>query len=153
MYRRFPPGLLFSIACIHAVQCKELYAYLGTTPVLDGRIDPKEWADATMERGIANWDPEFEPVHPSTPPVDLDLTLWLKHDRTHLYFAFEITDDVLYGFQTPAWLPSGNPSANNLTQEVRFRHCSLWRRAAICLDAMLRTCRDGRGLVTKWSYC
>ena len=98
---------------------KTIYAYLGKTPVLDGRIDPAEWADAYSEHGILGWDPEFQPVAHTT-PVDLNLSLWVKHDRTHLYFAFQVTDDVLYGFQTPSWLPSGNAEANNLTQQVRL---------------------------------
>jgi solute:Na+ symporter, SSS family len=95
---------------------KELFAYLGSTPTLDGYIDPAEWADAYTVKGIGQWDPEFLPV-PRAAPVDLDLTLWVKHDAKRLYFGFRVEDDVLYGYQTPSWLPSGNPSANNLTQE------------------------------------
>ena len=102
---------------VFGLRGKELFAYLGKTPSLDGHIDPAEWADAYHESGIYDWDPEFLPVEP-TAPVDLNLSLWVKHDVTHLYFAFQVTDDVLYGFQTPSWLPSGNPSANNLTQQV-----------------------------------
>ena len=115
-------SLLLCAAASHALRVgvgnKTLIAYLGRTPVLDGVIDPAEWADAVTEAGILQWDPEFEPVIEAS-PTDLDLTLWVKHDTTHLYFAFQVTDDVLYGFQTPSWLPSANPMANNLTQQVR----------------------------------
>jgi SSS family solute:Na+ symporter len=41
----------------------------------------------------------------------------VKHDGTRLYFAFEITDDVLYGIDTPRWLPDNNPRAHELTQQ------------------------------------
>lgn len=95
---------------------REIFAYLGTTPTLDGVIDPLEWNDAVKESGISGWDPEFLAVAP-THPQDLNLTLWVKHDAKRLYFGFQVIDDVLYGFQTPAWLPTGNPSANNLTQQ------------------------------------
>lgn len=96
-------------------RAKVLFAYSGSTPVLDGIIHPDEWSDAFLWSGIADWDPEFQPVAPNA-PVDLNLTFWVKHDDSNLYFAFLVTDDVLYGFQTPSWLPSGNAFANNLTQ-------------------------------------
>lgn len=148
------PAFLFAVvflASAHGLRNKTLIAYLGTTPVLDGRIDPAEWADADSESGILDWDPEFEPVVPSK-PVDLDLTLWVKHDKTHLYFAFQVTDDVLYAFQTPPWLPTGNPEANNLTQQV---HCVAEEKRSISPRHPMHTFtgRGGRGLGMKWSSC
>jgi len=34
-------------------------------------------------------------------PKDLSLKGWVKHDGRRLYFAFDVTDDVLYGIDTP----------------------------------------------------
>ena len=41
----------------------------------------------------------------------------MKHDGKRLYFAFDVTDDVLYGIDTPRWLPKENPKAHELTRE------------------------------------
>jgi solute:Na+ symporter, SSS family len=40
---------------------------------------------------------------------------FVKHDGRRLYFAFDVTDDVLYGRDTPRWLPPNNPKAHELT--------------------------------------
>jgi SSS family solute:Na+ symporter len=96
-------------------QAPVLVAYLGSTPTLDGRINPAEWADATVFGDIALFDPEFAPVIPST-PIDLNVSGYVKHDGRSLFFAFVVSDNLLYAYDTPAWLPMGNPSANNLTQ-------------------------------------
>src|SRR3569832_577547 len=92
----------------------ELQSYLGKTPTVDGLISPGEWGDATEIRGVRDWVPEFSPV-----PSDTDLALrgWFMHDETHLYFAFEVTVDILYGIDTERWLPSENPKAHELTPE------------------------------------
>ena len=42
---------------------------------------------------------------------------WVKHDGRRLYFAFEITDDVLYGIDTPRWLPDNNAKAHELSRD------------------------------------
>jgi SSS family solute:Na+ symporter len=39
----------------------------------------------------------------------------VKHDGRRLYFAFDVTDDVLYGIDIPRWLPDKNPHAHDLT--------------------------------------
>jgi solute:Na+ symporter, SSS family len=91
---------------------RELYAYLGTTPILDGVISPSEWDDATPFEGVMDWTPTFSPV---TDPTDLALRGWVKHDNEYLYFAFDITDDVLYGIDIPRWLPDNNPDAHELS--------------------------------------
>ena len=95
---------------------KSLRAFSGTTPTIDGVIGVSEWADATAFGNVATWDPNFAPVLPAN-PTDLNISGWVKHDDSRLYFAFNVTDDILYGFQTEAWLPGGNPSANNLTRD------------------------------------
>lgn len=92
-----------------------LIAYLGTTPTLDGHVDPAEWADAMEFGDIASFNPNFAPVVPASPP-DLNFSAHVKHDGRTLYFAFQIADNLIYSVDTPAWLPGGNPSANNLTQ-------------------------------------
>ena len=91
---------------------RTLDAYRGTTPWLDGVLSPGEWDDATTFTGVAGWIPQFSPT---TDPRDLALRGWVKHDGARLYFAFEITDDVLYGIDTPRWLPEENPQAHLLT--------------------------------------
>jgi SSS family solute:Na+ symporter len=86
----------------------------GTTLVLDGRIAAGEWADATRFEGVRDWIPQFAPT---SDPADLSLTGYVKHDGARLYFAFEITDDVLYGIDTPRWEPDGFPKVHELTRE------------------------------------
>ena len=91
-----------------------LDAYLGKTPVLDGKISPGEWSDATEFFGVRDWIPQFSPTDD---PADLSLHGYVKHDGKRLYFAFDVTDDVLYGIDTPRWLPEENPKAHELTRE------------------------------------
>jgi acetyl esterase/lipase len=89
-------------------------AYLGKAPVLDGQIAPGEWNDAAEFSGVTDWVPQFSAT---TDPQDLALHGYVKHDGTRLYFAFDVTDDVLYGIDTPRWLPDENPKAHELTRE------------------------------------
>ncbi len=93
---------------------RALDAYPGKTPVLDGVLSPGEWDDATQFSGVADWIPQFSRT---TDAKDLSLKGWVKHDGKRLYFAFDVTDDVLYGIDTPRWLPKENPKAHELTRE------------------------------------
>lgn len=93
---------------------RSLYAFPGKLPVLDGVIDKDEWSDATQFFGVKDWVPQFSPTKDSK---DLALHGYVKHDGKRLYFAFDITDDVLYGIDTPRWLPKENPKAHELTRE------------------------------------
>ena len=93
---------------------RSLEARPGKTPVLDGVISPGEWDDATVFSGVEGWKPQFSAV---TGTKDLSLKGYVKHDGKRLYFAFDVTDDVLYGIDTPRWLPSNNPKAHELTRE------------------------------------
>lgn len=92
---------------------RSLDAYRGTTPTLDGVIAPGEWDDATRFTGVLHWSHTFSPT---TDPKDLTLVGYVKHDGKRLYFAFDITDDVLYGIDTPRWLPPENPNAHELSR-------------------------------------
>lgn len=92
----------------------QLDSWFGTTPTIDGWIRPGEWEDATAFDGVRDWAAEFSPV---TKDRDLSLRGWVKHDADGIYFAFEVTDDRLYGIDTPHWLPSENPLAHELTPE------------------------------------
>jgi SSS family solute:Na+ symporter len=96
-----------------AVSPAPLHAYLGATPLLDGVLQPAEWADATPFASIQAFDANFSPVQSA---LDLDISGFVKHDGKRLYFAFNITDDLLYYLQTPKWLPAGNAQADNLTR-------------------------------------
>lgn len=93
---------------------RTLEAYQGSTPVLDGALSPGEWDDATAFRGVDGWIPQFTPTRD---PADLSVRGWVKHDGRSLFFAFDVTDDVLYGIDTPRWLPDNNPRAHDLTPE------------------------------------
>jgi SSS family solute:Na+ symporter len=93
---------------------KRLEAFRGKPPVLDGVISPGEWDDATAFEGVSGWAPQFSAV---TDAADLSLKGWVKHDGKRLYFAFDVTDDVLYGIDTPRWLPPNNAKAHELTRE------------------------------------
>lgn len=119
LMKRFTPIPIVSLlstllTCAHAAEPNrpELVSWHGGTPKLDGEISPGEWSDATEFRGVQNWTAEFSPV---TDDADLSLHGWVKHDDQCLYFAFEITDDVLYGIDTPRWLPPENPKAHELS--------------------------------------
>jgi len=111
---RLPASLLaFSLLAFAGDFPRTVEAFLGKTPVLDGVISPNEWDDAVSFTN-AGWIPQFSPT---TDPKDLSLKGWVKHDGRRLYFAFDVTDDVLYGIDTPRWLPDQNPNAHELTRE------------------------------------
>lgn len=95
-----------------AVRQPHLDAYAGKTPVLDGVIAEGEYDDASPIAGVAGWVAQFSPTRD---PGDLALRGFVKHDGEQLYFAFQITDDVLYGIDTPRWLPANNPLAHELS--------------------------------------
>ncbi|MBC8164617.1 MAG: hypothetical protein H7Y20_01960, partial [Bryobacteraceae bacterium] len=102
------------LSVIHAGESsRKLEAFRGKTPAVDGVISSGEYSDATEFRG-ANWTPQFTRVRDES---DLSLKGWVKHDGRRMYFAFEITDDVLYGIDTPRWLPDNNPKAHDLTRD------------------------------------
>jgi len=93
---------------------REMQAYRGVTPTLDGVIAPGEWDDATRFTGVQDWTPQFTPT---TDDKDLSLVGYVKYDDERLYFAFDITDDVLYGIDTERWLPEENPQAHELSRQ------------------------------------
>ena len=108
-------AVLLSSASIAAGEFpRSLSAFPGKTPVVDGRLSPGEWDDATRFFGVSGWISQFTPT---MDPRDLSLRGFVKHDRERLYFAFDVTDDVLYGIDTPRWLPEKNPKAHDLTPE------------------------------------
>jgi hypothetical protein len=58
--------------------------------------------------------PQFAPVIST---ADLSWKqAWVKYDATHLFFGFQIRDDIAYGTDTPYWAPAGNPNAGLLNQ-------------------------------------
>ena len=105
---------LFSLAAEAGEFPRNLDARPGKTPKLDGKISQGEYADATPFTGVLDWSSTFTKT---TDPNDLALKGWVKHDGRRLYFAFEVTDDVLYGIDTPRWLPDQNAKAHELTRE------------------------------------
>jgi SSS family solute:Na+ symporter len=105
---------LFAAALYGGEFPRSLEAFLGKPPVLDGVISRGEYDDATRFTGVKDWIPQFSPTSDDN---DLSLIGWVKHDGKRLYFAFDITDDVLYGIDTPRWLPDQNPKAHELTRQ------------------------------------
>jgi SSS family solute:Na+ symporter len=93
---------------------RTLYAYPGRTPVLDGVLSPGVWDDALQFTGVTRWTSELSPV---TDPEDLAIRVYVKRDDQRLYFAFDVSDDVLYGIDTPRWLPTESAKVNELTPE------------------------------------
>lgn len=100
--------------CVAGEYDRTLEAFRGSTPSLDGVLAAGEWSDAKPLRGMAGWISTFFPVRN---PADLAVTVYAKHDGEKLYFAFDVTDDVLYGIDTPRWLPDENAKAHELTRE------------------------------------
>lgn len=109
-----PICLAFAVIALAGEDPRTLEAWRGSTPKIDAVLSPGEWNDATTFRGVSDWVPTFTPT---TDPRDLSLRGWVKHDGKRLYFAFDVTDDVLYGIDTPRWLPKENPKAHDLTRE------------------------------------
>ena len=101
-----------SIPLSAGIYPKELRVYRGSTPVLDGKISPGEYDDATQFSGTVDWFREFSA---NSGPDDLSLKSWVKHDGKNLYFAFDVTDDVIYGIDIPRWLPDDTPLAHDFT--------------------------------------
>ncbi|MBI4890680.1 MAG: hypothetical protein HY821_08645 [Acidobacteria bacterium] len=114
MLRRLVVLLLIPAALAAGDFPRTLDAPSGSTPVLDGVLSPNEWADATVFHGPQGWISTFSPTRD---PRDLSFTGYLKHDQRRLYFAFLVHDDLLYGIDTPRWLPPNNPRAHSLTRE------------------------------------
>jgi SSS family solute:Na+ symporter len=114
-------ALLFSWLAAGAVGGdfpRSLEAFRGSTPRIDGKVERGEWDDATRFEGPrgkdGTWISQFSPVRD---PKDLSFIGHVKHDGRRLYFAFEVTDDVLYGIDTPRWLPDNNPRAHELSRD------------------------------------
>jgi solute:Na+ symporter, SSS family len=99
-------------AALAPAQVPTLNSFPGRTPVIDGILSAGEWSDASGFAGVRDWVHTFSPT---TDPKDLSLKGFVKHDATHLYFAFDVTDDLLYGVDTERWLPKENPQAHELS--------------------------------------
>ena len=112
--RTWPALIAFLLVAKAGDFPRSLDAFPGKTPVIDGVLSPGEWDDATQFSGVSGWISQFSPV---TDPGDLSVRGWVKHDGRRLYFAFDVTDDALYGIDTPRWLPDNNPKAHDLTPQ------------------------------------
>ncbi len=101
-------GLLLAQISFAGEWPRYLHIYKGSTPDLDGTISKGEYGDAAVISGVKNWTAQFDAT-PVKNPKDLSVKCWVKHDGNNLYFAFDITDDVLYGIDTERWTPDENP--------------------------------------------
>jgi len=107
-------SLSFAAEPVAPIRKPLVESWFGATPQIDGVLSPGEWPDASEIRGVRDWTPEFSDVKSDS---DSALRGWVKHDKEWLYFAFDITDDVLYGIATDRWLPKENPRAHELSRE------------------------------------
>lgn len=106
---------IFSVTLLAGDFPRQLEAFRGQSPVLDGKISRGEYTDATAFSGVKGlWISTFSPV---SADADLSLKGYVKHDGRRLYFAFDVTDDVLYGIDTPRWVPPGYPKVHELTRD------------------------------------
>lgn len=113
-------SLLILVCCLYTCcDCladdppKILTAYKGTTPSLDGYISEGEYTDAELLRGVVGWYSDTKVA--SNDSLDLSARAWYKHDGTYMYFAFDVRDDVLFGYDIAEWAPDKNPNANELS--------------------------------------
>lgn len=109
-----PLLLILLTAALLLARSRTLDAWPGAAPTLDGVLSPGEWDDATRFTGVLDLTHTFTPT---SDPHDLALIAYVKHDGRRLYFAFDVTDDILYGIDTPRWLPPENPKAHELTPQ------------------------------------
>ena len=106
--------LLAAAALVAGDFPRALEGFYGPAPEIDGVLSPGEWSGAAHVSGPSGWISQFSPV---TDPEDLSFIVWTKHDGETLYFAFLVRDDVLYGIDTPRWLPPNNAKAHDLTPD------------------------------------
>lgn len=129
----------------------DLIAYLGTTPTLDGFIRNGEYDDAEKIIGVKGWKSDTPPACENS--EDLSVVGWVKHDGSSLYFAFDVTDDVIYGFDTERWLPPNNPDANKLNFQKGWPFwgdgIELMMNSTYKWDDNSRCVGDGRS----WQFC
>ena len=114
---------MLALSAFCAESTKSLDAFPGKTPKIDGKLSSGEWSDATPIRGVLDWTHTFSPT---TDPKDLKLQGCVKHDGRRLYFAFEVDDDLLYGIDTPRWLPKENPKAHEYVDGKPSREAFPW---------------------------
>lgn len=88
--------------------------YRGSAPTLDGIIAEGEYDDATLIEGVDGWNPQFTPVDD---PNDLSVRVFIKHDGANLYVAYDVTDDLIYGRDTPRWLPDENRTPHEMSPD------------------------------------
>lgn len=92
---------------------RKLEVWRGSTPAIDGIIAANEYSDASSFQFDKLWYEEYGTV---SNPLEYSLKGWVKHDGTNLFFAFDVTDSVIYGYDIPRWTPDGSPNANSLRQ-------------------------------------
>ena len=128
-----------------------IIAYLGTTPVLDGFIRAGEYDDADKIVGVRGWKSDTPPAAEQS--EDLSAVGWVKHDGSSLYFAFDVTDDVIYGFDIERWVPDNNPDANKLNWQRGWPFwgdgIELMMNSTYQWDDDSRCIGDGRS----WQFC
>ncbi|MFC2090593.1 T9SS type A sorting domain-containing protein [Bacteroidota bacterium] len=120
-------SIIIFISSVLSLQAGEypltLTAYLGRTPIIDGYLSEGEYIDAEFITGVHGWSSDTDNGTACKDSLDLSVKVWYKHDGTYLYFAFDVTDNIIYGTDTDRWLPEANASANKL---VLGERCWPW---------------------------
>lgn len=90
---RFALLIPLSAAILCAASKRSLNAFPGSTPSIDGVFSPGEWGDATQFYGIDGWT-FVSPAasKPARKPSVVSVHGFVKHDASHLYFAFDVGD-------------------------------------------------------------
>lgn len=98
---------------------RRMVCWKGDTPDFDGRVDEREYMDASAFQWDRDWTEAMKLEIVSR--QDLDFKGWIKHDGRHVYIAFDITDDLFYGIDTERWLPSQDADAHVIGERERGR--------------------------------
>ena len=95
---------------------RTMTCWRGATPVFDGQVSAEEYSDAAEFTWGPDWIEAMQLKIESR--EDLDFRGWVKHDGRHLYMAFDVTDDLLYGIHTDRWVPDRAPEAHVLGERT-----------------------------------
>lgn len=103
----------------NALLSRSMICWKGDSPNFDGYIGDSEYADASRFSWSEEWVEAMK--QEITSPEDLYFEGWVKHDREHLYLAFDIRDDLFYGIETERWCPPQDPFTHVIGERERGR--------------------------------
>ncbi len=113
------PSVIEAATKANAKLSRSMIAWQGDTPSFDGRVSNKEYSDASHFSWNEEWIEAM--LQEIESKEDLYFEGWVKHVGEHLYLAFDIVDDILYGIETERWLPPQDPHAHVTGERERGR--------------------------------